>query len=115
MLAKAIWQHPAMKTLNLASNEKIDESGWAEFLGALPDNAALFHLNLSSCTIGDKGALALAASLKTNRSLRELILPCTSITAEGMIGLADSIKDHPSLKLLDSAGNPVSLTEVSVS
>lgn len=115
MLAKAIWQHPAMKTLNLASNEKIGESGWAEFLGALPDNAALCHLNLSSCMIGDEGAIALARRLKTNRSLRELILPCTSITAEGMVSLADSIKDHPSLKLLDSAGNTVSLAEVSVS
>lgn len=65
------------------------------------------NLNLSSCLITNKGAIAVAEMIRYNTRLEALYLKWNHIRAKGAVALFESIKNSESLLILEMAFNPI--------
>ena len=85
----------------------IKAEGAASLAVALPQCAALQHLNLGYNNIGDEGAASLAGALPQCASLQHLDLLDNDIGSEGAASLAVVLPQCASLQHLDLRGNKI--------
>ena len=68
---------------------------------------SLHHLNVSSCQIGDEGAVVLARALEANNTLKTLDLSHNSISDVGVEELGSALASNSSLRGLSLWSNRV--------
>jgi hypothetical protein len=112
-LAKKVAPSLKMRNFSLAKSY-VDDAGVAILAKALQNNTGMELLNLTSNSIGDEGAIAIATFLlDTGRAgqrkkpppLKVLDLSNNQIGDEGALALAHAIAAHPTLLQLDLNNN----------
>jgi hypothetical protein len=90
--------------------EKLGDTGAIDLVAHLnlKKNQDVVYLYIGSCTIGVKGAEALAEMLKDNETLLILEIHCNFIGDEGAIAFAEMLKVNTTLKTLNLYGNNIS-------
>jgi len=114
--ATAAWQlvtglrntNCAVEKLSLTTeyfDEYAGDFGTNNFRALLASNRRLKSLRLSSRSIGNNGARALAGGLEQDCALEELILYSNGIGDEGVATIATALRSNRSLKALNLAAN----------
>jgi Ran GTPase-activating protein (RanGAP) involved in mRNA processing and transport len=107
-LAIGVSKHQNLKVLNLSKN-LIDREGCRRLGEALLVNPILEELNLTSCSIGSRGASSLAAFIiNPNCKLRTLVLSNNDIGRRGGRALAVGMSMNKSITTLDLSVNDLS-------
>eukprot|EP00232_Nephroselmis_pyriformis_P016994 CAMPEP_0182885348 /NCGR_PEP_ID=MMETSP0034_2-20130328/19546_1 /TAXON_ID=156128 /ORGANISM="Nephroselmis pyriformis, Strain CCMP717" /LENGTH=1261 /DNA_ID=CAMNT_0025018613 /DNA_START=166 /DNA_END=3947 /DNA_ORIENTATION=- len=105
-VAKVMWIHPGLETLNLSGN-LVRERGSGILASAISASPKLKTVNLSGNPIGARGTRALAGALHDNGTLTALSLNLCDTRDEGAVALADALIYNKFLRSLDLSGNHI--------
>ena len=101
---------PLIETLYLSSNS-IYDAGAEAIANALQHNTVLTKLYLSNNNIGDTGAVSLAQALNCNSTLTELNLSNNIIGYPGAVALFKVLQPKSTLTMLDLSNNNIICTK----
>ena len=105
-LGESLQRNGGLKTLDI-SYCSIDDKGMKSLASALEMNGSLEELNLrGNDAVTGIGHMALGESLKRNRTLKTLNISYCSIDDQGMKSLASALEMNGSLEELDLTWNP---------
>ena len=107
-LAISLKDNHFLQTLILMGNY-LSKSGTIHIAKAVRNNNCLKSLDVSCCSIGDKGIKSLGSALEVNSSLEKLILSQNdAVTGVGLMDLGESLKRNRQLKTLLLSGYDIS-------
>ena len=87
----------AAEKVNL-NNIPLTDAILTEMFDALRDNGATLELSMANCTMGDVGALALAAALEHNATLEKLNIESNNVTPHNLIKIFEAANAQQVLK-----------------
>lgn len=110
-ICKCLKTNRTVTTLNISFNP-IGDQGIEEIAALLdPTNDTgpdLFRVLLNGCSVGNRGAQAVAVALADNKTLQVLELSNNGIEEEGGKALLDMLKRNRTIKQLQLSLNPIS-------
>eukprot|EP00741_Cyanophora_paradoxa_P002705 tig00000622_g2625.t1 len=112
-LARALARNPVLASLSANSNSLRDSTAQELAAALATPGCVLSHLELSSCKIGDAGAVALAAGAAKGGSLVVLKLRDNFVTQGNARALLDALEPATNLSTIDLRGNQLDFATLS--
>ena len=96
-----------IQNIKITNNKVLGAAGLKGLSSGIEHNPKLFVIDLTSCDIGDDGAISLSNSLFKNLEIKEITLEDNKIGEKGTKAISDKLLGKTSLKLLNLSHNKI--------
>ena len=96
-----------IQNIKITNNKILGAAGLTGISSGIEHNPKLLLIDLTSCDIGDDGAISLSNSIFKNLEIKEITLEDNKISEKGTKAISDKLLGKTSLKLLNLSHNKI--------